>query len=116
MNNVNKYKKLLSGLLLLTYVFVTTPVQWLHYHESDKIAEKELLNGQHSLVFSDQDSDKSAENCSICLHKYSSYNNDFFHPLINSIELESPAFTAWIEFNYRLHNISFDNKGPPSVS
>ena len=116
MNNVNKYKQLLSAILLLLYVFVSTPVQWLHYHESDKIAEERLLSGQDRLVFSDQDSNQNAENCSICLHKYSSYNNDFFHPLINSIELESPAFTGWIGSNYLPHNISFDNKDPPLVS
>ena len=116
MNNVNKYKQVLSATLLFLYVFVTTPVQWLHYHESDKIAEKQLFGGQDRLVFSDQDSNQSTENCAICLHKYSSYNNDFFHPRINSIELESPAFTAWIEANYHHHKTSFDNKGPPLVS
>ena len=116
MNIVNKYRQLLSTVLLLLYVFVTTPVQWLHYHESDIVTEKQLAKSDGKLVSSDDDSDLGPENCPICLHKYSSYNNDFFHPQIQSIELQSPVISECIESTLHSNSRAYDNKGPPLVS
>jgi len=115
-NFFNKYKYLFSGLLLLLYLFVTIPVQWFHYHESGKNSKQAVISGDSQLTYSDQDSNQGSENCSICLHKYSSYNNDFFHPELGLIELDSPAITGWIESSYFCGEPAYDNKGPPFIS
>jgi hypothetical protein len=115
-NSFNKYRHLFSGLLLLLYVFVTIPVQWLHYHESGKVSQQQFVIGDDQMAYSDQDSNQGAENCSICLHKYSSYSNDFFHPEIGLVELDSPAITGWIETSYFSNRPHYDNKGPPTIS
>jgi len=115
-NSFNKYKYPFAGLLLLLYVFVTIPVQWLHYHESRQTSQEQAITTDNQLTYSDQDSGQGSESCSICLHKYSSYSNDFFHPEVGLIELDSPAITGWIESSYFCGNPDYDNKGPPFIS
>ncbi len=103
---------MLATLLLLLYVFVSIPVQWLHYHEK---ADNAAKHAQESIIEL-QDSGIASEDCSICLHKYSSYSNDFFHPKIDNVEVEPAGTTGWIESLQLSQSPSFGNKGPPANS
>jgi len=110
LKHLGRYKKILTALLLVIYVFIATPVSLWHHHKAHSsvasIAEKTIKAISKNAT---------ETNCSVCQHHYSSFDNDaiaYFPNLIRPIQ----SFNTFYSF-YLLPNPAFSkpNKGPPFI-
>ncbi|HRE50726.1 MAG TPA: hypothetical protein PK339_04870 [Flavitalea sp.] len=111
MSLTKSYRRFIAAVLLLAYGFIATPVQLWHHHE--QLSQKEEKKA------GDLSENKGASidnNCPVCQHQYSAYDNDAIVPAI-------PAITGWSspDEHYQLtfFNVpvfSNQNKGPPGLS
>lgn len=67
------YKNLISGFLLLLYLFIATPVQLWHHHTSGYASDKTCHQAGNDLLSPYQAADNSGSDCKICSHSYSAH-------------------------------------------
>lgn len=110
------YRQILAVILLMLYAFIAAPVQLWHHHKKvttfSSAGTIAKLNG-HSTVGVPTIS--SADDCSICAHKYSAYTDiTFFIP---------PIFVNWNYLSFQVQDClplqqviyHTDNRGPPAI-
>lgn len=114
MTALRTYRHIIGAILLSLYTFITAPVQLWHHHTTDITSHKFKDSKHHSV----SPADEAAADviCSICSHKYSTYNDDALHAF-ESICAETVVKNGYYPRSVIENiSISFSNKGPPLIS
>lgn len=105
------YRQLLSAILLLLYLFIAMPVQYWHQcknhpnHTSNQKQAKSFLSITKGSGSSDE--------CKICSHQYTVYNNDVTTIQITYVRNYSNRLASPETFYLQQSACRLSNKSPP---
>lgn len=111
---LKKYKQVTAAFLVALYLFIATPVQFWHHHNdaTGTLGTVQNTSDKKGIVKPSANTD---DNCSICLHEYTIYDNQLHS--CNNLPLIVPTSkngyyhpNAIVKYTFTLQN-----KGPPTV-
>jgi hypothetical protein len=108
-----KYKHFIAASLLAIYMFVATPVQWWHHHNTGSAA---VSHNTRQTAVAKATAANSDSGCQICSHKYSAYNDDALVPFVSSLLIPAAKNGHYHLPVIITRSFSLSNKGPPSLS
>jgi hypothetical protein len=107
------YRPLIAAILLVTYAFISTPVQLWHHHNVVNSSEegrctKERFIQTKGIYYN--------KHCSVCKHQYSAYHDGVIIPAVpdpREFSSQNGYYTLALVYPPLF---SFQNKGPPFLT
>jgi hypothetical protein len=114
---IRKYKHFIAVVLLALYVFITTPINFWHHHNNTVNKNASLGPEDKEKINKSKSSGESIkEDCQICSHHYSIYNDDVAPEFIVFNVAFSTKNVYYILSIPLYPHFNSTNKGPPTVA
>ena len=112
-NHSIKLKQLFAIMMLVIYCFVATPIQLWHNHNYSNIENSFNSDKKNQVSESTSAGSIVEENCKICSHQYSSYEDGAVVLFKTPLNISSTNNSVYYNFLPLSPVFNFTNKGPP---